>query len=123
MSDNTTIFASWGMGFKTGGFNNLGGTEIIELFLVNPNGLPIAPPEIYEEETSSAFEIGFRTTLADGRIALNGAIYNTEVDDMQFFEFYVGPFGLLRVVEAIDEVSLQGFELGATMQILSLIHI
>ncbi len=117
MSDNTTIFASWGMGFKTGGFNNLGGTEIIELFLVNPNGLPIAPPEIYEEETSSAFEIGFRTTLADGRIALNGAIYNTEVDDMQFFEFYVGPFGLLRVVEAIDEVSLQGFELGATMQI------
>ena len=117
MSENTTLFASWGMGFKTGGFNNLGGTEIIELFLVNPDGLPVAPPEIYEEETSSAFEVGFRTTLADGRIALNGAIFSTDVDDMQFFEFYVGPFGLLRVVEAIDEVSLQGFELGATMQV------
>ncbi len=114
MSDETTIFANWGMGFKTGGFNNLGGTEIIELFLVNPDGLPIAPPDIYEEETSSSFEVGFRTSLADGKVSLNGAVYYTEVDDMQFFEFYVGPFGLLRVVEGIDEVTLQGFELGAT---------
>jgi iron complex outermembrane receptor protein len=29
---------------------------------------------------------------------------------MQFFEFVVGPFGLLRVVENIDEVELQGVE-------------
>jgi len=39
LSDNTTLFGSWGVGFKTGGFNNLGGTEIISLFLVNPDGL------------------------------------------------------------------------------------
>jgi iron complex outermembrane receptor protein len=35
VGDDTTLFASWGVGFKTGGFNNLGGTETIELFLVN----------------------------------------------------------------------------------------
>lgn len=117
VSDNTTVFGSWGVGFKTGGFNNLGGTEIIELFLVNPDGLPVAPPEIYEEETSSAFEIGFSSTVLDGSLQLNGAVFHTEVDDMQFFEFYVGPFGLLRVVEAIDEVTIQGFELGASWQV------
>ncbi|MFK8046881.1 MAG: TonB-dependent receptor [Halioglobus sp.] len=117
MSDDTTLFASWGVGFKTGGFNNLGGTEIIELFLVNPDGLPIAPPEIYEEETSSAFEVGFSSTVMDGSLQLNGAVFYTEVDDMQFFEFYVGPFGLLRVVEAIDEATIQGFELGASWQV------
>ncbi len=116
VSDNTTVFGSWGVGFKTGGFNNLGGTEIIELFLVNPDGLPIAPPEIYEEETSSAFELGFSSTVLDGALQLNGAVFHTEVDDMQFFEFYVGPFGLLRVVSAIDEVTIQGFELGASWQ-------
>ena len=116
LSDNTTLFGSWGVGFKTGGFNNLGGTEIISLFLVNPDGLPVAPPEIYEEETSSSFEVGIRSTLLDGRLQLNAAAYHTEVDDMQFFEFYVGPFGLLRTVESIDEVTIQGFEVGGSWQ-------
>ena len=117
LSDSTTLFGSWGVGFKTGGFNNLGGTEIISLFLVNPDGLPVAPPEIYEEETSSSFEVGFRSTLLDGNLQLNAAAYHTEVDDMQFFEFYVGPFGLLRTVESIDEVTVQGFEIGASWQL------
>jgi iron complex outermembrane receptor protein len=117
LSDNTTLFGSWGVGFKTGGFNNLGGTEIISLFLVNPDGLPVAPPEIYDEETSSSFEVGFRSTLLDGNLQLNAAAYHTDVDDMQFFEFYVGPFGLLRTVESIDEVKIQGFELGASWQL------
>ena len=116
LSDNTTLFGSWGVGFKTGGFNNLGGTETISLFLVNPDGLPVAPPEIYEDETSSSFEVGFRSTLLDGRLQLNAAAYHTEVDDMQFFEFYVGPFGLLRTVEGIDEVTIQGFEIGGSWQ-------
>jgi len=116
LSDSTTLFGSWGVGFKTGGFNNLGGTETISLFLVNPDGLPVAPPEIYEEETSSSFEVGFRTTLLNGNLQLNGAAYHTEVDDMQFFEFYVGPFGLLRTVEGIDEVTIQGFEIGGSWQ-------
>ena len=116
LSDNTTLFGSWGVGFKTGGFNNLGGNETISLFLVNPDGLPVAPPEIYEEETSSSFEVGFRTTLMNGNLQLNGAAYHTEVEDMQFFEFYVGPFGLLRTVEGIDEVTIQGFELGGSWQ-------
>jgi outer membrane receptor protein involved in Fe transport len=35
---------------------------------------------------------------------------------MQFFEFFVGGFGLLRVVSNIDEVELQGFELSANFQ-------
>jgi len=116
LSENTTLFGSWGVGFKTGGFNNLGGTETISLFLVNPDGLPVAPPEIYEEETSSSFEVGFRTTLLNGNLQMNGAAYHTEVEDMQFFEFYVGPFGLLRTVEGIDEVTIQGFELGGSWQ-------
>ena len=76
----------------------------------------MAPPEIYEEETSSSFEVGFRSTLLDGNLQLNAAAYHTEVDDMQFFEFYVGPFGLLRTVEGIDEVTIQGFEVGASWQ-------
>ena len=117
ISDDTTLFTSWGVGFKTGGFNNLGGTETIQLFLVNEGANLIAPPELYREETSSAFELGFTSTLSDGRMKLNGAVFQTDVDDMQFFEFFVGPFGLLRVVENIDKANIKGFELGAEWQI------
>ncbi|MDJ0655648.1 MAG: TonB-dependent receptor [Xanthomonadales bacterium] len=121
VSDNLTVFGSWGVGFKSGGFNNIGATETIQFFLVDGGaafGTELtAPPEIFQEETSSAFELGFKYKSENGRLDLDGAIFNTEVDDMQFFEFFVGPFGLLRVVENIDEVSLQGVELAAAAEL------
>ncbi|MEM8547818.1 MAG: TonB-dependent receptor [Pseudomonadota bacterium] len=120
IADNFSAFGSWGIGFKSGGFNNIGATETIQFFLVDA-GAPfgtqlVAPPESFDKETSSAFELGFKSQLWDGRFELNGAVFQTDVDDMQFFEFFVGPFGLLRVVENIDEVSLQGIELSGTLQ-------
>ena len=57
--------------------------------------------------------LGFNSMLMDGRLRLNGAAYYTDVDDMQFFEFFVGTFGLLRVVSNIDKVEITGLELGA----------
>ena len=123
INDEWTLFGSWGIGFKSGGFNNIGGTETIQLFLIDPAAAAmadidlVAPPEIFDKETTSAFELGFKSTLADGRVDLNGAVFYTDVDDMQFFEFFVGPFGLLRVVENIDEVTLQGIELSAAAEV------
>ena len=116
-TDALTVFGSWGIGFKSGGFNNIGGTETIQFFLVDNGANLVAPPEIFNEETTSAFEFGFKSTLADGRVDLNGAVFYTDVDDYQFFEFFVGPFGLLRVVENIDEVQLQGIELSAAAEV------
>jgi iron complex outermembrane receptor protein len=66
----------------------------------------------YDQETSDAFELGFNSILLDGTLRLNGAAYYTEVTDMQFFEFYVGTFGLLRVVSNIDKVDISGLEFG-----------
>ena len=126
-TDNTTIFGSWGVGFKAGGFNNSGSQATVDIFIngfinggigINfADGLGVPLPIIrddFNEETSSAFELGFNSNLLDGRLQLNGAVYRTDVDDMQFFEFLVGTFGLLRVVSNIDEVEITGYELGAT---------
>ena len=117
LSDKTTVFGSWGIGFKSGGFNNIGATETIQLFFVDAGASLVAPPEIFREETSSAFEVGFKSRLWGDRIDLSGAVFQTDVDDMQFFEFFVGPFGLLRVVENIDEVSITGAELAIDAQL------
>lgn len=127
INDNTTLFASYGVGFKAGGFNNSGSAATINIFnngLIAGNAgtgvnfadvlgsdLPVITDD-YDKETSQAFELGFKSSLLDGRVNVSGAAYHTNVDDMQFFEFFVGGFGLLRVVSNIDEVELTGVELG-----------
>lgn len=113
VTDDTTLYGSWGVGFKAGGFNNSGASSIVDFYLVENGGALVAPPDVIREETSSSFELGFRSSLLNGNLQLNGAVFQTDVDDMQFFEFFVGPFGLLRTAENIDEVSLQGYELSA----------
>jgi iron complex outermembrane receptor protein len=47
---------------------------------------------------------------ADNRFRLNGAFFSTTIDDNQFFEFFAGPFGLMRVVTTIEKVKISGFE-------------
>lgn len=111
-----TLFANWGIGFKSGGFNNQGSAVTVDTFLNDPFVIPAGAPPVlisdrFEKETSSAWEAGFKSQLADGRLRLDGAVFRNDVEDMQFFEFFVGAFGLLRVVSNIDEVQIQGVEL------------
>lgn len=110
-TEDLTLFGSWGVGFKSGGFNNQGSNATVELFYNTLLGTDLLIEDSFDKETSSAFEFGFKTGVTE-RFYLEGAVYQTEVDDMQFFEFLVGPFGLLRVVSNIDEVEIQGAELG-----------
>ncbi len=108
MLENMSWFASWGVGFKSGGFNNLGASQTVQLF-VNPN---LQVNDTFDKETSSNFEVGFKSRLNGGRVSIEGAFFHTQVDDMQFFEFFVGPHGLLRVVTNIDEATIFGAEIG-----------
>ena len=75
----------------------------MNFFLVQ-NGGALVASDVIRKETSSSFELGLMALL-DGNLQINGAVAG-DVDDMQFFEFFVGPFGLLRATENIDEVSL-----------------
>jgi iron complex outermembrane receptor protein len=138
-----TAYANWGVGFKSGGFNNQGSQETIDLFINcftgrGPNGELNTDPAVgacgagttnqpvyrsvlvedqYEKETSSAAEIGFKGLNLGGRLQWEVAGFYTDVDNMQFFEFLVGQFGLLRTVNSIDEVELSGFEVGLNWQL------
>jgi iron complex outermembrane receptor protein len=109
-SDSITTYASYGVGFRSGGFNSIGSAQIIQ---DNYGTFPTAPQNIrddYDEEISKTFEVGLKTSWLDRRLRLNAAAFYTEVEDNQFFSFYAGSFGLLRVVNNIDEVTIQGFE-------------
>jgi iron complex outermembrane receptor protein len=120
-SDSITAYATAGVGFKSGGFNNAGSAATVDRGinqpLLGPGGpfagqyAPVLIEDSYREETSWAYEGGLKTQWLDDRLRAEVAVYYVDVDDMQFFEFFVGGFGLLRVVSNIDEVEIWGQEL------------
>jgi len=117
-AENTTVYASYGVGFRSGGFNNSGVAATTEFWLNsgNPFGLGtvgsgLSVSDSYKKEVSKSFEAGFKGRYLDGRLAVNGAIFKTTVDNSQFFEFFAGPWGLLRVVTNIDILDITGSEL------------
>uniref|UniRef100_UPI0035CBB324 TonB-dependent receptor n=1 Tax=uncultured Sphingomonas sp. TaxID=158754 RepID=UPI0035CBB324 len=112
IAPRTNLFANWGVGFKSGGFNNQGSAAIVNANF-NSTVIPAIDADVtisdqYRKERSSAYEAGIKGRL--GRISYSVAGYYTQVRDMQFFEFFVGSFGLLRVVSNIDRVDLKGVE-------------
>lgn len=119
-SDEINVYASWGIGFRSGGFNNLGSSDLLEFWFNtgepalyvpgNPVNAQLVVSDTYDKEVSNSFELGVKTEWLDRRLRLNAAVFSTTVDDNQFFEFFAGPFGILRVVTTIDELEIQGFE-------------
>lgn len=120
-TDLTSVYGTVGVGFKSGGFNNQGSAATIDLFinqpLLGPGGpfegsgyAPVGTQDSYKKETSTSYELGLKSHSQDNRLRYELAAYYVDVDDMQFFEFMVGGFGLLRVVSNIDQVDIKGFE-------------
>jgi iron complex outermembrane recepter protein len=123
-AEDWAAFASYGYGFRSGGFNSTGSNATIQTFLgglryVDPEGNITTTPSLvtdgisyddYKKEVAKAAEIGLKAELLDRTLSLNLAAYHTKVEDMQIFNFLAGPFGLLRVVTNVDEATLQGVE-------------
>ncbi len=99
LSGDTLLYASVSTGVKGGGFDarflKESDTERADLFE-------------YEEEEALAYELGFKTTLLDGNMRLNGAIFRNEVSDAQV-SIFDGATGFV-VVNAAEIIS-QGLEL------------
>ncbi len=126
VTEATTLYGTAGVGFKSGGFNNQGSAATIDLFinqpLLGPGGpfegsgyAPVIIQDSYDKETSWAYEIGLKSRGLDDRLRYELAAYYLDVDDMQFFEFFVGGFGLLRVVSNIDSVDIKGIEASVSL--------
>ena len=114
--DHTNLFANYGVGFKSGGFNNQGAAAIVQQNFVDFIGANVRINDQYRKEKSDAFEAGIKGKL--GPVNYGVAGYYTRVHDMQFFEFFVGSFGLLRVVSNIDRVDIKGVEANVDATIL-----
>jgi len=83
-TDDLLIYAGINRGVKAGGFNapiDFGGAQM---------GAFLAGTEYrygYDEEILTSFETGFKSTLADGIVRLNGSVYYYDYKDYQGFVF------------------------------------
>ena len=110
-TDNITLFGSYGIGFRSGGFNNIGSSALLNFWFNSGSGGPgelvdaqLVINDEYEKEVSNALEFGLKSSWLDGTLQFNASVFRTDVDVNQFFEFFAGPFGILRGVTTIDEM-------------------
>lgn len=108
--DNGNIYATYGRGFKSGGFNTIGVRDLLIAGAIAAGGDPnlIFVTDAYNKETTDAYEIGFKSRFLDGRLAINGAVFRTDVKDAQQFEFF--PVGSIQAVSRIDKQKVEGVE-------------
>lgn len=117
-SPRLTVFASYGYGFRSGGFNSSGTTATVEQYFgaftlpgtATPQLPNLSPTDEFKKEVSKAAELGFKSTLLHGQLNLSGALFHTIDLNGQDFSFFAGPFGSLRTVTNIDKAVLQGLE-------------
>ncbi len=108
-SDDVSVYTSWGIGFRSGQFNQNGVKEAAASIGINGVG------DFVKEETASTFELGFKSELIGNRLRVNGSIYHTTDKNPAYFVF-IGPISA-QVLVPIDKVDLAGGELEAIAKI------
>lgn len=97
--DGALIYASVSKGFKSGGFQGQ--------LTFNPAALGG-----FDEEELYAYEIGFKTSLGDRRVQLNGAAFLYDFNDLQFYgPLFDSPFGPLFGIDNAGGAEVRGAEL------------
>lgn len=104
INDGITTYASWGRGFKTGGFNPFGTAALLRQF--NPNS---TVGDVFPKEVAETWEVGLKTLWAGNRLGVNLAYFDTKTDNSQLLEFF--PAATLQAVSTADEVDMSGFEI------------
>ncbi len=107
ITDDFSVYASWGRGFRSGQFNQSGAGAAAADF-----GIP-GISDLYDQENTGTIEAGFKSSF--GPVRTSGAIYRTNVENAPFFVF-IGPVGA-QVLQGIDDIRILGaeFEASATL--------
>ena len=103
-NDDVMYYATYSEGFKSGGFFGRQAN-----FNIDPS---------YEPEFVKNYEFGWKSTLMDGRMIFNGAIFRSEYDDKQ--ESILIPVDLTNVATVVRNASsleMDGIELELMYQV------
>lgn len=105
VSDNFNLFGSWGVGFRSGQFNQSGVAAAATAAGVN------GVSDVVKQEEVKTLELGFKSSLLDNHLRFNGTFYTTRDKNPLYFVF-IGSIGA-QVLVNVDRVQSTGFELEA----------
>ncbi|WP_161554139.1 TonB-dependent receptor [Stenotrophobium rhamnosiphilum] len=90
-SRNTSAYATFSRGFKSGGFN----------------ALPLAPDNLeFKAERATSYEVGGKTRLMGGSMNISASVFSTDFDNLQISSFQDNSFVILNAAAARS----RGFE-------------
>lgn len=94
-NDELLVYAGATRGFKSGGFNLLA----------------FPAPAVFQPELVTAYELGVKSTLADGRVLLNGAVFHYDYEDLQLRTLVLSGGGPVATVSNAAAATITGLEL------------
>ncbi|RIK92540.1 MAG: hypothetical protein DCC73_12235 [Proteobacteria bacterium] len=101
-NDDLLLYATAARGYRPGGFNP-------------PNTIQDA----YGKETLNSYELGVKSTLAEGRVRFNAAAFYVDYSNQQFFLLEVTPSGgLVQLLANGQSSETYGFEAELTASVL-----
>lgn len=113
IANSASVYASYGRGFKSGGFNPIGSRQALQAAAVAAGVSPstVFVQDLYNKETSTTYEAGAKARLFDRRLSVNAAVFSTDIKGAEQFQFF--PTVGLQTTISIDKVRSRGYEFDA----------
>lgn len=99
-SRDILVYASWGRGHKSGGFNS-----------------PRASLDEFDAEMADSFEVGFKSSWLEERLTLNATAFYINYEDMQVRGLEVTPTGAVQLFRNAGSMTSQGLEIQGSARI------
>jgi len=109
VNDNINVYASYGRGFRSGGFNQTGVATAATAAGFDNVG------DMFNAETATTYEVGAKTRWFNDRLSVNGAVYTTQDHNDYYFVFLAS--NSTQNLGNIQGVRFTGVDLDATAQI------
>ncbi len=106
-TENAMLYLSYSEGFKSGGFTQRVFPPVVAGFTAPPGTPDIDLIPTYEPEFVEVIEFGFKTSFMNDQVRLNGAIFQTDYDDLQVQVFN----SVAPVTQNIGAATIEGLEL------------
>ncbi|MBY9066199.1 TonB-dependent receptor [Hyphomonas sp. WL0036] len=104
-NDNVQSYAHYTKGFRSGGYNfRITDLPIFQQFVTQTGSLG------FDEEEVDSYEVGFKSQSDDGRIQVNGAVFMTEVGNMQREVNTAGSSGVVQNIINTTDATIVGIE-------------
>jgi len=101
LSDDLMVYGTYSEGFRASGINRVRPAQTAFI------------PETYDSDYLESLEFGFKSTLADGKLVLNGAYFMMDWNDFQSTTYNLD-YSTVAFVDNVGNAEIDGLELDAT---------